>query len=222
MKKVEKQAPPAWFEQWKKDFYQKYGRQARYKGDFSTSDEDGGKRRLRLREELTREQGYICCYCMKRIVPGDAHIEHFLPKEQFRSLDMDYRNLFASCNGEAAFLLEDDHCGHRKENWWSQDMVSPSDEAVEEMFRYGFDGAIYCAGGQKTAAIARQMIRHLGLDSYHLQRSRREAIEGSEVFDEADYSQEDLRSFIEYYSHPDNGKYVPYCMAIVGCLAAML
>ncbi len=53
-------------------------------------------------------------------------------------------------------------------------------------------------------------------------KNRREAIESSEVFDDAEYSDEDIRSFIDYYSNKNNGKYVPYCMAIVGALKESL
>lgn len=62
------------------------------------------------------------------------------------------------------------------------------------------------------------MIIQMGLNSFHLERNRREAIENSEVFDEEEYSDEDIRDFINYYSNKDNGAYVPYCMAIVDCL----
>jgi hypothetical protein len=69
-----------------------------------------------------------------------------------------------------------------------------------------------------TTNIAQEMITQMGLDSFHLERNRREAIEYSEVFDEEEYSDEDIRDFINYYSNQDDGKYVPYCMAIVDCL----
>lgn len=56
------------------------------------------------------------------------------------------------------------------------------------------------------------------LDSFHLERNRRQAIEASEYFDEDGYSNDDIRGFIDYYSNKDNGSYVPYCMAIVDSL----
>ena len=37
-----------------------------------------------------------------------------------------------------------------------------------------------------------------------------------------EYSEEEIRSFIEYYSNKDNGAYVPYCKAIIDCLEEML
>lgn len=82
MKRIVKQDPPAWFERWKETFRNVEHREPHYKGDFSTDDADGALRRKRLKEELLKEQGYLCCYCMARIQPETSHIEHFWPKEK--------------------------------------------------------------------------------------------------------------------------------------------
>lgn len=67
MKKINKKNSPNWFEIWKNDFQRNNNRKPNYKDDFATNDSNGISRRKRLREELIREQGEICCYCMKRI-----------------------------------------------------------------------------------------------------------------------------------------------------------
>ena len=46
----------------------------------------------------------------------------------------------------------------------------------------------------------------------------KQAIQASEVFDDEDYTDDEIRSFIEYYSNKNNGEYEPYCKAIVDCL----
>ena len=33
-----------------------------------------------IRNSLREEQGYICCYCERRLLENDSHIEHFKPK----------------------------------------------------------------------------------------------------------------------------------------------
>lgn len=159
---------------------------------------------------------------MKRISVDSSHIEHFLPKEQFRDIDLSYDNLFASCNGEGSNVIYDEYCGHRKGNWWRVDMISPTDIEVEKVFKYAPNGKISSINGRTASNIAQEMIHNLGLDSYHLERSRREAIEASEVFDDVEYSEEEVRDFIDYYSNKDNGTYVPFCKAIVDCLEEML
>ena len=222
MKRIVKQKSPEWFENWKKNHRTINGREPHYKSDFSTNDTDGANRRKRLRKELVNEQGKICCYCMKRIDVDSSHIEHFYPKEKFQDKDLLYDNLYASCNGEGFNNIYDEHCGHRKDNWWRSDMICLTDIEVEKVFKYSPDGKISVISGRITSNIAQEMINNLGLDSYHLQRSRREAIEASEVFDEQEYSDENIRDFIEYYSNMDNGVYVPFCKAIVDCLEGIL
>lgn len=217
MKRIDKETSPEWFETWKQEFRSINSREAHYKNDFSSDDSDGRDRRQRLRERLIKEQGHICCYCMKRISLNDSHIEHFWPKAFFPHKDLEYSNMFASCNGDGTVLL-DEHCGHKKDDWWKKDMIPPTEAVVEEMFQYSVDGKIHSAQRKSTTNIAQEMIIQMGLDSFHLNRNRREAIEASEVFDEEEYSNEDIRDFIDYYSNKDNEKYVPYCMAIVDCL----
>ena len=217
MKKIDKEDSPEWFETWKQDYRDTNGREAHYKNDFSSNDFAGKIRRQRLREQLIKEQGCICCYCMKRISLNNSHIEHFWSKTFFSQIDLDYNNMFASCNGDGTISL-DGHCGHKKDDWWEEDMVSPAEAEVEKMFKYSIDGRIHSVQKRPTTNIAQQMIIQMGLNSFHLERNRREAIENSEVFDEEEYSDEDIRDFINYYSNKDNGAYVPYCMAIVDCL----
>lgn len=132
MKKIDKEDSPEWFETWKRDFRITNGREARYKNDFSTDDLDGKTRRQRLRGQLIREQGCICCYCMKRVSLNSSHIEHFWPKTFFPQIDLEYKNMFASCNGDGTTFL-DEHCGHKKEDWWCEDMVPPTDAEVERI-----------------------------------------------------------------------------------------
>ena len=222
MKRIVKQMSPTWFENWKTNYRVINGKEPHYKNDFSTDDTDGAHRRQHLREALVNEQGKICCYCMKRIDVDASHIEHFFPKEKFLDKDLSYENLYASCNGEGSKIIYDEYCGHRKGNWWRGDMISPTDIEVEKVFKYSPNGKISSISGRTTSNIAQEMIHNLGLDSYHLERSRRVAIEASEVCDDVEYSEESIRDFIEYYSNMDNGVYVPFCKAIADCLEEML
>ena len=159
---------------------------------------------------------------MRRIYNNSAHIEHFFPQESFRDMDLTYENMFASCNGEATIILDDEHCGHRKNNWFRDDMLSPADAEVERAFKYSANGKISAVRNRSSSNVAQDMIHNLGLDSFHLERDRKQAIQASEVFDDEDYTDDELRSFIEYYSNKNNGEYEPYCKAIVDCLEEML
>lgn len=215
MKRIWKHKAPDWFESWKDDFKERTGREPEYEGDFASDD----KRRRRLRKDLIQEQGYICCYCLSRIhEDGEdkAHTEHFWPKYYFPQYSLDYVNLLASCEGDPEPLYAD-YCGHRKDNWYDSHMVSPADSNMEGLFRYLPDGTIQAAEGKTETSAAKEMIDHLGLNSFHLIRNRLSALQGSEVYEDG-YSQEDIRDIINYYDHMDNGTYVPYCQAIIDCL----
>ena len=58
---------------------------------------------LETKRSLCEEQGYICCYCGRRInVDYKTQIEHFYPKgfAQYKELQLDYEtNLLACCDG---------------------------------------------------------------------------------------------------------------------------
>ena len=77
---------------------------------------------------------------------------------------------------------------------------------------------------REESVIIDQMISEFGLNNYALIRNRREAIEASEIFDERedDYSDKEIKDFIEYYSNKHEGQYIPYCQAIVDSLERQL
>jgi hypothetical protein len=53
-----------------------------------------------LDEYLLKEQGYICCYCGKRIPENNNFVrEHFEDKNHNRALVFQYSNLMSSCEG---------------------------------------------------------------------------------------------------------------------------
>lgn len=233
MKKINKGVSPAWFETWKTDFKSLNGREPRYEGDFSTDDFAGGQRRRKLRENLIKEQGKICCYCMGRIDNDTAHIEHFWPKgvAEYAHLDLDYNNLFACCEGKRVaqtnadlLVTWDEYCGHKKEDWYDENMVIPTDYGVEDLFTYLENGEIQPISGKSTFDIANKMKTALGLDSFHLTRNRAEAIDQMyedlelDLLDDPDY----IRETIDYYNNMVGEEYMPYCGALVECLKRFL
>lgn len=56
-----------------------------------------------LRNILLEDQGFLCCYCQKRIPENKlpkTKIEHFLCQENNKDKIFDFRNLFIACNGK--------------------------------------------------------------------------------------------------------------------------
>ncbi len=62
----------------------------------------GKREKVDLRNQLLKDQGYICCYCQKRIPHKfivKSKIEHFLCQDKNPKLQLTFSNLFVSCNG---------------------------------------------------------------------------------------------------------------------------
>lgn len=62
----------------------------------------GKREKVDLRNKLLYDQGYLCCYCQKRIPHKfivKSKIEHFRCQENNPLLQLDYNNLFIACNG---------------------------------------------------------------------------------------------------------------------------
>jgi len=71
-----------------------------------------------LRRYLLEEQGYLCCYCLSRIGCERSKIEHFKPQSKYPQLQINYKNLFIACSGDAD---PEFHCDTRKDD---QDLSS--------------------------------------------------------------------------------------------------
>ncbi|MFN0203869.1 MAG: retron system putative HNH endonuclease [Bacteroidia bacterium] len=65
--------------------------------ELETGEKINPKKELQL--ALLQEQGYICCYCGKRIDETNMRIEHFFPKTHNKPCTYNYYNLHAACKG---------------------------------------------------------------------------------------------------------------------------
>lgn len=89
-----------------------------------------------LRDALLREQGWLCCYCMRRVGEGDCRIEHRASQADHTGQQLDYRNLFAACSGD---LGGERHCDVSK---GSRAISVDPLTVVAEWFRYGDKGTV--------------------------------------------------------------------------------
>ena len=146
-----------------------------------------GHLRRTLRQVLLREQTGQCVYCGRRIRlvltanehDEECHIEHFRPQVGWPELEVDYENLFLSCDGGLHRPDgEAQTCGHRKADWFDEGChVAPVPEkACQQRFVFGGDGQIR---GDGTAA-ADKMIEVLNLNASELMHDRSELIEALE------------------------------------------
>lgn len=68
---------------------------------FANLDDDPRDKR-RVRDALLEDQGFLCCYCMRRIDPDTGQrvrIEHHQSQSSTVERDLDWNNLLAACAG---------------------------------------------------------------------------------------------------------------------------
>lgn len=165
MKHIVKKSEPKAFTDWK----------AIANEDWQPSyNELSGNTKQAVKEALMREQGWLCCYCERRVSDEDSHIEHFRPQADPNVDSLDFSNLLCSCHNQQE-TREPRHCGHLKGSWFdSKLLISPLDTSCESRFRYLHDGTIEPSTQNDTAA--RTTIEKLGLNTQKLRASRADTI----------------------------------------------
>ncbi|MEM8717773.1 MAG: retron system putative HNH endonuclease [Cyanobacteria bacterium P01_G01_bin.39] len=208
MKYIQKSQPPQDFIDWKnsanKDWQPSWG-------NFQKPE------KTLVHKSLLQEQGFICCYCGRRIILADSHIEHFRPRNKYPDLQLDYGNLIASCE------IDTDepppipvHCGHRKGAWHEENLtVSPLESNCANFFRYTEDGQIIANKEIDKKEAAKTTIEKLDLNIHKLRKMRKAAIEG--ILDGLDLTDsQTVQKLIQGFSKPDlDGGYEEFCQVII-------
>ncbi len=174
-----------------------------------TYDELSGKEKAAVKTALMEEQGYICCYCERRLSERDSHIEHFKPQSDPAVDPLDYQNLLCSCQNQLK-KGEPRHCGNLKEDWFDENLlVSPMSEECEQSFTFHHDGTIHPSNGNQKA---KTTIKKLGLDLPKLNSLRAAAIE---PFLDEELDESELNEFVEHYLQIDsNGRFEEFWTTI--------
>ena len=128
-----------------------------------------------VKDGLMREQGWICCYCERRLTDSDSHIEHFKPQNAPAVDPLDFGNMLCSCQKQLE-RREPLHCGHLKGDWFDPNLlVSPLDPGCECKFRFSHDGNMEpMVDGDQAAT---ETISRLGLNIQKLRAFRADVIE---------------------------------------------
>ena len=104
-----------------------------------------------LRKNLLSEQGYICCYCLKRIpekiekegrVIYDMKVEHYQCQDHFPLLQLTYNNLFGACTGNEGKPKKLQTCDTRKGNEPLTINLLTNAPNCETLFKYNAEGEI--------------------------------------------------------------------------------
>jgi len=175
--------------------------------------------KIPLKIKLVTEQGYLCCYCGKRIeIDPSTILEHLKCQNNYAELELCYNNILASCDGGQGDRSGKskkekkhfpDHCDAKKDDHYLK--LTPLDDDCEDRFTYGSDGRIY---GENDDA--QRAIEILGLNCLTIINRRKAVIEAY-----IELSQLDPAPSKEYWNSKirDNstlnkdGKYPEYCFA---------
>jgi uncharacterized protein (TIGR02646 family) len=192
--------------------------------------------RSELHISLMREQGYICCYCEKGINSVTSDVEHLKPRGRFPELELEYRNLLASCLGgrdeerdEAP--REHQHCNPAKGDWFSESrMVSPLRLDCEEYFDFARDGQILPSQDPSKEVAAAETIKRLNLNSERLVRLRSNVLDGvfqqltlDGIFEELRLEADDLQALMARSAAGNHeGVFQPFRTAIVSVATRIL
>ncbi|PSF39011.1 TIGR02646 family protein [Aphanothece hegewaldii CCALA 016] len=176
-----------------------------------------------LHQTLLKEQGYICCYCGRKIIIEQSHIEHFKPKRLYPQLTFEYSNLIVSCEKDTEESPPAIHCGHQKDEWFDEKLlVSPLLKNCVDFFRYAEDGQILSSDKIKNKKAAQTTIGKLRLNIPKLRKRRRAAIEAILPILDNVTSNEIKKLITGFETIDSEGQYTEFCFVIVDVLKEYL
>lgn len=183
-----------------------------------------------LRQSLLSEQGYICCYCMKRIpekvkedgkVSYDMKVEHYKCQDLHEDLQLNYKNLFGACTGNEGQSNRLQTCDTKKGNKELTINLLTNSPCCETLFKYNAEGEISSINDDEE--INRQLNDVLNLNMDTLKISRREVYIEVQKRIEARSRQLGTKQLkIDYFEDErewwldrNENKFKPFCMVAV-------
>jgi uncharacterized protein (TIGR02646 family) len=172
-----------------------------------------------IREQLAREQGFLCCYCMQRIrAESDAmKIEHWAsqtaPSTSHRQLE--WKNLLGACCGNEGRPPRDQHCDTRKGE--APLTVNPTEERCEQLVRFLPDGTVE----SDNPAVQKDLTQTLNLNYVRLKNNRRAVLDSLRESMEREYpgatwSKEAMERELAKLQQPDShGRLSEYCQVAI-------
>lgn len=228
MKYIKKQQSPTLFEEWKKQVDLEKQILDRKKGGelwnlFHSTCPPKDKQednivyysKKELREELLKEQGFICCYCNQSLKNDPKTIiEHLHDKDSNLELTFEYNNLLVSCNGgQKDPKPKKLHCDAEKKD--KTILVTPLETDCETHFYFDISGKIFSNtdNGEKT-------IKELNLNIKKLQDLRAGAIDGFLFNEDFEVITENEAKIIleNIYTTDVNSHFIEFCFAVKNVL----
>lgn len=177
-----------------------------------------------LRQNLLSEQGYICCYCMKRIPesnPPNIKIEHFSCQAENEDLQLTYSNLFGSCTGNEGQPKIKQTCDTKKGNSTLTVNLLTNLPNCEFFFKFNAEGEI--SSVNNNFEIDRQINEVLNLNMQTLKEGRKQIYIEVQRKVEAESRKLGNKQLKIKYFETEKGKWLnrsddkfkPFCMVAV-------
>lgn len=156
-----------------------------------------------IREDLLREQGFICAYCMRRISINCMKIEHWASQSQFGQLQLEYKNMLGCCKGNEGNEYSHQTCDTRKGNLTL--LFSPSNplKNIESIISYSGLGVISSSNKQFNS----ELNDVLNLNEPRLISNRKSALKGlTDILDtkSSRRTKSEIEKIMAHYIKPDN------------------
>ena len=173
-------------------------------------DDLSGDPKKAVKQALIKDQGGICCYCERRLIDNDSHIEHCKPQHLDDVDALDFSNLICSCQQDIK-KGEPRHCGNLKGDWFDEQLfISPLTPDCADHFRFSAYGDVKAAQAGNDAA--NTTIVKLGLDIPKLRALRAKALE---PFLDDVLSNDELSNFVNSYLRVDDDSVLPEFVSAV-------
>jgi len=130
-----------------------------------------------IRNRLIEDQGYLCCYCMRRISSTEMKMEHYVPRrgpDGDPERELDWSNMLAACDGNEGRRWSDQTCDTRKGSRKLE--LDPQNSAHIRDLGYLPDGRLKVRSGDERRQ--QDIDDTLNLNSTTLKRNRKNALDG--------------------------------------------
>jgi len=168
-----------------------------------------------LRDALVQEQGFVCCYCMGRIMPDalKMKVEHWHCQDMHPTEQLDYSNLLGACNGGMGQAPRLQHCDTKKGSQLLS--LNPANPAhrVEQTLRYLGDGTLKST--DPTFDIELNTVLNLNLSQLKLNRVGALDAFIATLPTKGTYTPNLLRTRLEKLKQGENGYLEPFVQIII-------
>lgn len=164
-----------------------------------------------LKESLLKEQGHLCCYCMRRIQATNMKVEHWRSQKSDTSLQLDYGNMLAACMGNEGTPPQGQTCDTRKGDEALQFNPAVPAHNVESRIAYTGTGRIFAPGKDP---FDKQIKEVLNLNEAHLVANRRKVVEAVQALLDSKSGRRNKRQIQRFLSNvqsrDENGYFREY------------